>query len=77
MKIELQKLTNENMKQCFDLKVAKDQMQYIASNEESWNAAKENKDVARPFVIYCDGEMVGFTMFAFDEEYEDPNDRYG
>ena len=29
MKIELQKLTNENMKQCFDLKVAKDQMQYI------------------------------------------------
>ena len=75
MKIELQKLTEENMKQCFELKVAKDQMQYIASNEESWNAAKENKDVARPFVIYCDGEMVGFTMFAFDEEYEDPNDR--
>lgn len=26
MKIELQKLTNENMKQCFDLKVAKDQI---------------------------------------------------
>ena len=76
MKIELQKLTEENMKQCFELKVAKDQMQCIASNEESWNAAKENADVARPFVIYCDGEMVGFTMFAFDEEYEDPDDRY-
>ena len=39
MKIELHELTDENMKQCFDLIVAKDQMQYIASNEESWNAA--------------------------------------
>ena len=76
MKIELRELTDENMKQCFGLKVAKDQMQYIASNEDSWNAAKENEDVARPFAIYCDGEMVGFTMFAFDEEYEDPDDRY-
>jgi diamine N-acetyltransferase len=76
MKIELKKLTDENRKQCFELKVGKDQMQYIASNADSWNAAKENADVARPFAIYCDGEMVGFTMFAFDEEYEDPNDRY-
>jgi diamine N-acetyltransferase len=76
MKIELRELTEENLKQCFELKVAKEQMQYIASNEESWNAAKENEDVARPFAIYCDGKMVGFTMFAFDEEYEDPFDRY-
>ena len=49
---------------------------YIDSNEKSWNAALENKEVARPFAIYSDGKMVGFTMFAFDEEYEDPFDRY-
>ncbi|MCR4597686.1 MAG: GNAT family N-acetyltransferase [Acetatifactor sp.] len=76
MKIELRELTEENLQECFKLKVAEDQKQYIDSNENSWNAAKENADVARPFAIYCDGEMVGFTMFAFDEEYEDPNDRY-
>ena len=76
MNIELKKLTEENKQECFALKVAADQAQYIASNEESWNAALENADVARPFAIYCDGEMVGFTMFAFDEEYEDPDDRY-
>ncbi|WP_044913983.1 GNAT family N-acetyltransferase [Butyrivibrio sp. WCE2006] len=76
MKIELRDLTEENMGQCFGLRVAKDQMQYIASNEDSWNTAKENDKVARPFAIYCDGKMVGFTMLAFDEEYEDPNDRY-
>ena len=39
-------------------------------------AAEENADVARPFVIYADGKAVGFTMFAFEEDYEDPNDRY-
>ena len=76
MKIELLDLTEENIKQCFELKVASDQMQYIASNENSWKAAKENEKVARPFAIYCDGEMVGFTMFAFDEEYENPDDRF-
>ena len=76
MKIEIKKLSEENLKQCFDLKVAEDQKQYIASNEDSWKAFKENEKVARPFAIYCDGKMVGFTMFAFDEEYEDPNDRY-
>ena len=76
MKIELIELTEENMQQCFDLKVASDQTQYIASNEVSWKTAKENENVARPFAISCDGKIIGFTMFAFDEEYEDPDDRY-
>jgi len=76
MKIELIDLTEDNIKQCFGLKVAGSQMQYIASNEDSWKEAKENEKVARPFAIYCDEKMVGFTMFAFDEGYENPNDRY-
>ena len=37
---------------------------------------KKTRKVARTFAIYCDDKMVGFTMFAFDEEYWDPNDRY-
>ena len=76
MKIELREITDENREQVFALKVAKEQMPYIDSNEASMNAAKENEDVARPFAVYADGKLVGFTMFAFDEEYEDPNDRY-
>ena len=70
MQIELVELTESNLEQCFELKVSKEQEPYIDSNEKSWNAALENKDVARPFAIYADGKMVGFTMFAFDEEYE-------
>ncbi|MBO4889288.1 MAG: GNAT family N-acetyltransferase [Firmicutes bacterium] len=76
MKIELIDLSEDNLKQCFDLKVSDDQAQFIASNEDSWKTAKENEKVARPFAIYCDGRMVGFTMFAFDEDYEYPDDRY-
>ena len=76
MEIELAELTEENRARCLALKVADSQTAYIASNEASLNAAQENAAVARPFAIYCDGEMVGFTMFAFDEDYEDPNDRY-
>ena len=76
MKVELVGLSEDNMKQCFDLKVASEQMQYIASNLDSWETAKENEKVARPFAICCDGKIVGFSMFAFDEDYEDPNDRY-
>ncbi len=76
MKVELMELSEENRKQCFALRVADDQTQYIASNEDSWKTAKENGKVARPFVICCDGRIVGFTMFAFDEDYEDPDDRY-
>ncbi len=76
MKVELIKLTNELLKRCFELKVTSDQTRFIASNSDSWKTAKESENVARPFAIYCDGEMVGFTMFAFDEDYEDPDDRY-
>ena len=37
---------------------------------------KRKQTVARPFALCCDGKVVGFTMFAFDENYADPNDRY-
>lgn len=76
MNIRLADLTEDNIRQCFELKTASSQMQYIASNEDSWRAAKENEKIARPFAIYCNEKMVGFTMFAYDEEYKDLNDRY-
>lgn len=76
MEIELKPLSESNKEDCFRLTVMKDQAGYIDTNENSFAAAKEHPDVARPFVIYADGEAVGFTMFAFDLECEDPNDRY-
>lgn len=76
MKIELRPLDESNTEDCIMLKVADDQAGFIDTNEKSIAAAREHADVARPFVIYADDEPVGFTMFAFEPEYEDPDDRY-
>ena len=76
MNIELRPLDESNTDDCIRLKVTKDQARYIDTNENSIAAAKEQSDVARPFVIYADGSPVGFTMFACEPDYEDPNDRY-
>lgn len=54
MRIELIELSENNLQQCFDLNVASNQKQYIASNEESWKTGKDNEKVARPFAIYND-----------------------
>ncbi len=76
MIIELRVIDNDNRAECEQLSVSSEQKQYIASNVESLVTAEDNAGVARPFAVYADGKMVGFTMLAFDENYEDPNDRY-
>ena len=76
MQAELRKIDNNNIEQCIALSVTEEQAQYIAPNQDSLKDANDNPAVARPFAIYVDNRMVGFTMFAFDEDYEDPNDRY-
>ena len=76
MQAELRIIDNNNIEECIALSVAAEQTQYIASNKDSLKEADDNPAVARPFAIYVDNKMVGFTMFAFDEDYEDPNDRY-
>ena len=76
MQAELRKIDSNNIEECIALSVAAEQTQYIASNEDSLKEADDNSAVARPFAIYVDNRMVGFTMFAFDEDYEDPDDRY-
>ena len=54
------------------------QKQYIASNKYSLETAtkEEYREIARPFAIYADGKIIGFTMFAFELTSSDPNDRY-
>lgn len=76
MNIELRAINKDNREKCMMLTVAEEQTQYICSNRDSLNDAAENDTVARPFAICIDEVMVGFTMFAFDEAYEDPDDRY-
>ena len=76
MQAELRKIDYNIIEECIALSVTAEQAQYIASNKASLKEADDNPAVARPFAIYVDNKMVGFTMFAFDEDYEDANDRY-
>jgi len=76
MIIELRAIDKDNRTECERLSVTSEQKQYIASNAASLIAAKNNAEVARPFAVYADGRMVGFAMFAFDENNDDPEDKY-
>ena len=74
MAIELRKIDAANKYAVVLLEVLDSQKQYIASNDKSLETAakEEYKNIARPFAIYADDNLVGFTMFAFDFEGSTP-----
>ncbi len=78
MNLELRTIDDTNKDAVELLEVSDSQKQYIASNKSSLEAAtnEEYREIARPFAIYADGKMIGFTMFAFELTSIDPNDRY-
>lgn len=79
MKIKLVPISEENREAVLKLSTREDQP-FCAPNDVSLEQAEEcNAEcpgVARPFAIYAEDQLVGFCMFAFDEEEEDPEDRY-
>lgn len=75
MKAELREINDDSRAECIALTVSAEQTQYISPNADSLKEAEGLPEIARPFAIYVDGKMVGFTMFAFDEINDDP-DRY-
>ena len=74
MEIELRKIDAANKNAVVLLEVLDSQKPYIASNEKSLITAAEEKykNISRPFAIYADDNLVGFTMFAFDFEDSEP-----
>ena len=78
MNLELRTIDDTNKDAVELLEVSDNQKQYIASNKHSLETAtnEEYREIARPFAIYEDGKMIGFTMFAFELTSSDPNDRY-
>ena len=79
MKTELRPIDDGNREAVLALSVREDQP-FVAPNDVSLRQAEETNaeepGVARPFAIYADGRLVGFTMFAFAPEAEDADDRY-
>lgn len=76
MEVKLIPVDAGNAAICAALHVTPEQEPYIAANAVSIQTARENPEVARPFAIVIDGVIVGFAMFAFDEQNDDPADRH-
>lgn len=78
MNIELRSIDDTNKDAVASLAVSDAQKEYIASNASSLETARKEKyqNIARPFGIYADGTLVGFAMFAFEQDAPDPDDRY-
>lgn len=71
-------VTNDNCHLAEALTVTQQQIddELILSVPDALKLASGIKDKARPFFIEIDDRIIGFTMFAFDEEIESPDYRY-
>ena len=78
MELALRHIDSTNKDAIESLDVSDFQKQYIASNKKSLETAAEEeyREIARPFAICADGNIIGFTMFAFDLASDNPKDRY-
>ena len=72
-KIHLEKVTYDNVEDIVKLRVAKEQKDYVASNEwsliDAYLALAEGKPVF-PFGIYNGKTLVGFIMISYENEWE-------
>lgn len=65
--IALRKITKENYEECFHLKVADSQMDFVPSNIYSLAQAWVFRDTSYPLAIYADTTLVGFIMLGYYE----------
>jgi diamine N-acetyltransferase len=65
MSVSLREITPENFKECLELKVADDQVLFVAPNVKSIAISKVFP-ACLPFAVYADDQMVGFVMYGFD-----------
>lgn len=67
MTVTLREITRDNWEQCIDLRVNKEQQQFVASNLYSIAEVQFLPDF-KALAIYTDETMVGFVMFGLDED---------
>jgi diamine N-acetyltransferase len=70
MTLIFKEITKENWEECIELKVSKEQENYVASNAYSILEAKFSEGLY-PLAIYDDETMVGFLMYEKDDGTKD------
>lgn len=64
--IELQKITEDNFIDAFNLKLADGQEAFVSHPVRSLAQAYVYREQCQPFGIYADGAMVGYVMVIYD-----------
>lgn len=60
--ISLRPVDSSNYRECIDLRVARDQERFVASNVQSLAEAYVWREGAEPYAVYSDDEMIGFAQ---------------
>lgn len=66
--VRLEKITEDNYRECLKLKVSDCQTKFVASNASSLAKAYVYYNYARPFAVYDDDLMVGFILLRHYDE---------
>lgn len=66
--IRLEKVSTENYKDCLDLSVSEEQLDFVSSNTLSLAKAYAYYDTSMPFIVYDEDNMVGFMLLRYLEE---------
>ena len=66
--VTFREINGDNFQECFNLKVADSQKNFVASNIYSLAQAWVFPKAAMPFAIYSGDTMVGFVMMNYDDE---------
>ena len=78
--IQLRKITWDNWEDLIDLEVTDEQDDFIASNKyslaQAYVAAQNDKRQPVTFAIYNNEDIIGFTMFYFQDEDENDGSEY-
>ncbi|MBQ9157549.1 MAG: GNAT family N-acetyltransferase [Eubacterium sp.] len=64
--INLRKITEENFLQAFNLKLSKEQEEFVSHPVRSLAQAYVYRDQCQPFGIYHNDTMVGYVMVIYD-----------
>ena len=64
--VELRAITEENIIDAFDLKLAPGQEKFVSHPIRSLAQAYVYRDQCQPFGIYTEGRMIGYVMVIYD-----------
>lgn len=70
--VELRKITKENWYECTQLKITDEQKRYFPAPPVYWLAECRYMQDWYELAVYCDGRMIGFTVYGLDPD----NDEY-